>query len=227
MTRKEAKILGLKRYENGKPCKYGHIFARCTDSGSCLKCRSLYKKNNRAKMNRYQKNYRDINRESYREKDRTYKREYYKKNPEKYIHWKLKYSEKRKIRAKEYYSKPHIRQRIRKYVKNKRKEDPNFAIAHRMRNRINQSIKFKKSGRKWEDIVGYSINDLITHLEKQFQKGMTWGNRNKWHIDHIIPVCNFDLTNDEGIRTCWALSNLRPLWAEENQEKSYNVRHLL
>gem|GEM_PF-4500409 len=37
-------------------------------------------------------------------------------------------------------------------------------------------------------ILGCSFDEFKSHIEKQFLEGMSWGNRDKWHIDHILPV---------------------------------------
>lgn len=56
---------------------------------------------------------------------------------------------------------------------------------------------------------------------------MTWGNYGlSWHIDHIRPVTGFNLSTLEGIRECFALSNLRPLEKMLNHQKG-NRRHEL
>ena len=48
---------------------------------------------------------------------------------------------------------------------------------------------------------------------------MSWNNYGKWHVDHIIPLSNFDLTKSaEQFKACH-YSNLQPLWAEDNIEK--------
>ena len=82
-----------------------------------------------------------------------------------------------------------------------------------------------KKERGWESLVGYTIKDLIKHLQKQFTGGMTWNNYGKWHIDHIIPVSAFNFTSTDGFdfKRCWALSNLQPLWAKENMSKHTDI----
>jgi hypothetical protein len=109
--------------------------------------------------------------------------------------------------------------------------DPAFAKRYTLKINmacsINQSLKGNKNGRSWEKIVGYTLDKLIKHLEKQFLPGMTWKNRGRggWHIDHIIPVSafNFETVEDIDFRKCWALNNLRPLWEVENLRKADRV----
>jgi len=94
-----------------------------------------------------------------------------------------------------------------------------------MSSRIWQSLAKGKNGSKWEIFVGYTVDDLKRHLEKQFQPSMTWDNYGKWHIDHIIPISAFSFTRPEDIdfKQCWALENLQPLWAKENLRKSNKI----
>lgn len=49
---------------------------------------------------------------------------------------------------------------------------------------------------------------------------MTWNNHGEWHIDHKKPVTAFDTNAD--IKEVCALSNLQPLWAEDNLRKKNN-----
>jgi len=94
---------------------------------------------------------------------------------------------------------------------------------------IRSSINRGGKSRKIENMLGYTINELIDHLEKQFTKGMTWDKfkNGEIHIDHIIPKAAFELTDDNEWRTCWGLPNLRPLWAKDNIAKSAKVMTLL
>jgi hypothetical protein len=38
LTRKQAKLLGLKKYFTGKPCKNNHVSERYVDGGNCVEC---------------------------------------------------------------------------------------------------------------------------------------------------------------------------------------------
>jgi len=104
----------------------------------------------------------------------------------------------------------------------KMKTDPMFKLHKSFSHRLRESLKSKKAGKHWEDIVGYSIYELKKHLEKQFEPGMTWKNHGKWHIDHIVPVKahNFSKPEDIDFKKCWALKNLQPMWSGDNLKKN-------
>lgn len=101
--------------------------------------------------------------------------------------------------------------------------DPKTRISRGISQYICLSLKNGKQGYHWEDAVGYSLDDLMTHLESQFTKGMTWENHGKrgWHIDHIRPVAdfNFESPDDPEFKECWSLWNLQPMWAKDNLSK--------
>lgn len=86
---------------------------------------------------------------------------------------------------------------------------------------IRKSLYGNKSGRHWESLVEYTLDQLTAHLEAQFLPGMAWKNYGKWHIDHRIPISafNFEAPEDIDFKQCWALRNLRPLWAVDNIRK--------
>lgn len=86
---------------------------------------------------------------------------------------------------------------------------------------VRQALVNGKLGRGWVDIVGYSIDELMAHLETKFLPGMSWDNYGAWHIDHIIPQAAFNYSDASHIdfARCWALKNLQPLWAKDNASK--------
>jgi hypothetical protein len=93
-------------------------------------------------------------------------------------------------------------------------------------NNIRVSLHGLKDNNHWEDLVGYTLKDLMKHLECKFKLGMTWENYGKWHIDHIIPksVFQFNSPDDIDFKRCWALKNLQPLWHWENESKGAKVK---
>lgn len=113
--------------------------------------------------------------------------------------------------------------------KAKRRRKPTYRVHHNIGSQMRNALRGRKRGR-WESIVGYTVADLVAHLERQFVKGMTWDNYGVvWQIDHITPQAAFDLEGADmvTVRACWALPNLRPLWAKENASKRDRITHLL
>lgn len=74
-------------------------------------------------------------------------------------------------------------------------------------------------GKDLKTPLGYNKSDLMHHIESKFEKGMSWDNYGRWHIDHIVSIKSYI---DSGVtcpKTINALSNLQPLWAGENIRK--------
>lgn len=97
-------------------------------------------------------------------------------------------------------------------------------IMRKINHNISKSVSDKLRGSNksgWRDELGWTIQELKAHLEKQFRFGMSWKNYGEWQIDHIKPRSLFSFTThaDPEFKECWALSNLQPLWATENATK--------
>jgi hypothetical protein len=114
-----------------------------------------------------------------------------------------------------------------KKIYEKQKENSDFRLNNCVRATIWRSLKRgAKKNQHWEDLVGYTLEKLRRHLEKQFTSEMSWENHGShWHIDHIIPVkaFNFETPSDSDFKKCWALKNLRPLGALANISKGAKI----
>lgn len=113
------------------------------------------------------------------------------------------------------------RERQMKYM-----EDPVKRLSSRMSSSIRIRLKAKgllKGGRHWEDLVGYTVDELKVRLEGLWEKGMSWENYGEWHVDHVIPVAahGFKGVKDVGFRKCWGLENLAPRWATTETARRY------
>jgi hypothetical protein len=101
-------------------------------------------------------------------------------------------------------------------------QSPVNRLRESLRSRFRKKVKSGSVGR-YVDFIGCTIGQLKSHLESQFKEGMNWGNYGRWHIDHIIPVCAFDLTDHKAVSRCFHYTNLQPLWAVDNLLKGANL----
>ena len=114
---------------------------------------------------------------------------------------------------------PEYHETANAYCKKRRKEDPQFAMRCRLRNRVHDWLKGHKSAPTAE-LVGCTEKECNEWLESQFLPGMTWENRHLWHIDHMKPLESFDALDPEEQRKACHYTNLQPLWGPENMRKS-------
>lgn len=68
--------------------------------------------------------------------------------------------------------------------------------------------------------IGCNIQYLREWFEFNFTSEMNWNNYGYyWSIDHIIPVCKFDLTIEDEKLKCWNWTNLMPVTVKYNSSK--------
>ena len=161
--------------------------------------------------------------------------------------WKIKNRPEVNRRAREYYAdyykekkalyriknKQKIDDRMKKWRENNREylneywkqrlKNPKHHLDKNVKNAVRQCLKGKKAGRTWESLVGYTLQDLFQHLEKQFDDKMSWQNYGSyWHIDHIVPQSWFpyQTAEEQAFKDCWGMANLQPLEAKKNISKN-------
>lgn len=192
----------------------------------CKPCQSKYakewRKNNKKELKLKKQLYYQENKEKISIKNKKYnadpKNKRKRKQRDKDNHLKISQWSK-KYRSK---NREKINAAKRKYQSKQRKK-PRYRLDHNFSKQILDAIKGLKNGQKWENIVGYSLEDLISHIEKQFDENMSWENYGSyWQIDHIIPKCMFKYksTDDEEFQLCWCLNNLQPLEKTRNNFKN-------
>ena len=136
--------------------------------------------------------------------------------------------------ARERACKDHVKAKAREYYKRTRNENKKLrssissAITKGLRR--NGGAKEHKSCLRY---LGYSIADLKKHLQGLWEPWMNWSNYGayiadtwndndsetwKWNIDHIKRHREFKYKSmeEDKFKECWALLNLRPLSAKEN-----------
>jgi membrane-associated HD superfamily phosphohydrolase len=139
--------------------------------------------------------------------------------------WYKQNKEHRKQYLKEYREKniDKIREVKRNYERTRKSKYPLYKLINNFRTAIYQVLKennIQKNGHYF-DILQYTPDELIFHLENQFKDGMTWDNYGEWHVDHIKAIASYNIQEigDSEFMECWSLENLQPLWGEENIRK--------
>lgn len=155
----------------------------------------------------------------WREKNKEYMSKKYKNWSEKNKEHRKKYMDEYRIKNIERH-----RENKRNYERTRKANDPIYKLISNFRTAIYQVLKennVEKNGHYF-DILKYTPEELISHLERQFKDGMTWDNYGEWHVDHSKPISVFNIKEigDSEFMKCWSLSNLQPLWGEENIKKS-------
>lgn len=174
----------------------------------CKLCRSTYEKE-------WYKN----NKKRHRKNTRRWA----KNNPEKIYRaqkrFKIEHPERvRFFQQRYFYSN---KESLYKYRNDRYKNNPNVKIANVLRSRLNSSLKNFNTTNNHIKYLGCSIDNLKIYLENMFLPGMLWDNwtRTGWHIDHIIPLCKFDLIDEDQLKQACHYTNLQPLWAKDNFKK--------
>lgn len=154
---------------------------------------------------------------------------YYSKNKEKINERIREWSKNNRNNLREYHkvwreeNREAVNYKSNKWNKDRKSSDISYKVKTNIRTAFYSCLKERNINKfdRTFNILGYTLMDLMLHLEGQFTDGMSWDNYGQWHIDHIKPMTSFDFnsTNDENFRLCWSLENLQPLWAKDNLSK--------
>lgn len=179
--------------------------------------RREYRKNNLEKVREQDRNYYNKNKNT--KKKLENRKKLYQKNREKNLERARKYREKNRNTILE-------KKRIywQKVYKFKYKNNPEYKIRRNIRKRLHEFIQ-GKIHTKTEEIVGMPLSEFKIYIASLFEPWMSWDNYGfyTWHIDHIIPLSSFDLTDPEQIKKANHYTNLRPLSAKENISKHNKI----
>jgi len=179
-----------------------------------------YRESHKEHLRKLQKKY--LQKPKYKKYQKEYQKEYYQKNKTKLRKYSREYlknyqGENQKEYQDEYYqkNKQKISKRQKKYIKNKYKKDKNFNIIVRLRSSIRYALKYYTKTGKILSSRKYGIDyqAIIEHL-KPFPENMS-----DFHIDHIKPLCLFNLEDPEEIKKAFDPENHQWLTIQENQSK--------
>jgi hypothetical protein len=139
------------------------------------------------------------------------------------------YATKNAVALKEYmgaYRKQH-KDRINQRFYDRLKTEPCIKLRHAIRTRLNRVLRRQGLSDTKQALFGCTFDELVAHIEQQFAPGMTWDNHgvSGWHIDHIMPLSKFDLSDPQELARAQHYTNLRPMWAADNIRKRDRLQY--
>ena len=241
ISRADAIALGFVTYFTGKPCKNDHISERYVKNGCCIACAGLklqnWRKNNSEKRKKqsdkdreqnktkaklWNKVWQAANRDNYLEQQKLAAKERRLANPEKAKQQDKIYRENNHEKVLQHNKnwKNNNKEHIRAYDREQLKTNLDKRLRTILRARLNSAVRDNyKAGSAVRDL-GCSIAFFKEYIAKQFKDGMTWENWGKvWHIDHIEPLCSFDLEDREQFLKMCHYTNMQPLLIKDNLAK--------
>jgi len=117
-----------------------------------------------------------------------------------------------------YAAKPETKARKLERQRERYASDEQFVIARRLRYRLWAAMRAYGSGKDLPaSDLGIDYAAIIEHI------GPCPGPRRKWHVDHVRPLCSFDLTDPAQVRKAFAPENHQWLPAGENIRKGGRI----
>lgn len=116
---------------------------------------------------------------------------------------------------------------LEQWKKNAKKARKNYNAKHpeiHARRQLNKKVreKLKKPTSVYSPTISCSSLFLREWIEKQFASDMNWSNHGTvWNIDHIVPLCAFDLFQQQERLYCNHYLNLRPIYVKLNEKKGF------
>ena len=181
----------------------------------CKDCRKEYRLNNVAHIKDKNKKQYEENKITLVQRNKIYREQH----SDEINQQRKEYRNREEVKA-------HIKQKQKDYlpirkqsIKEQRKTDINFKMSEILRSKIHKLLHNRKTS--YIKYIGCDLEWLKQWLEFRFDDNMNWDNfGDYWQIDHILPINGFNLTDEKDINICFHWTNLQPLTAYENRQKS-------
>ena len=191
-----------KKCSNCGIVKMKTIFFRNTNQkyrSECIQCRSIQ-----------QKDWRDKN----LEKMKNNKKQYYENNSEKIRSLQKKYYDENRDVI--------IKNKINN-EKNRLHTDVEYRLIKHTRQRIHHALNGKSKSSSTKEILGIVIDLYRKWLIFHFTPEMNWSNI---EIDHVKPICMFDMSDKEQLKEAFNWKNTQPLLKHDHQKKGIKFNFL-
>ena len=105
---------------------------------------------------------------------------------------------------------------MKEYIENRIKTDVNFRLIRNTRRRVHHALKGKTKSSSTRDILGMDIDLYRKWIEFQMTPEMNWTNI---ELDHVKPICMFDVCNDEQLKEALSWKNTQPFFKHDHHQK--------
>lgn len=190
-------------------------------SGFCTQCfMEKWRKKNFKQLREYRKNYYQENKERCSELNRKSQKKYEREQPERFKRYHENYYRRNREKIKAYHkgyyegNKEEVSKRHLEYSNRRYREDEGFRIRKQLGSALSMVIRvYIKTGKIRNPLKKYNLDweGIIKQLSPIPK------DREKYHVDHIMELHRFDLTNIEQIQLAFAPENHRWVLAGENQ----------
>ncbi len=117
------------------------------------------------------------------------------------------------------------RSKINEYTKNRRRNDPQYAMKESLRGRLRDILQLKKLNKEESTVcwLGCDLDFFKKWIASKFESWMTWDNRGKfngkcdygWDLDHIKPLSSAQ--SIEEVKKLSHYTNIQPLCSYVNR----------
>jgi len=183
----------------------------------CKDCRKLESIKNREETAKRNKLYYENNKKVISDKSKEYRN----------THKEEIFEQRKQYRSR---NKEHIQQKAKDYsetrnknTRERRKVDIEFRIKEACKSKFHRAMK--RGNNNFNNIISCTTGFLKKWIEFNFDDKMNWENYgDTWHIDHVYPINQFNMSNELEKRICFNWKNLRPLNGKENISKSDDIK---
>jgi hypothetical protein len=102
------------------------------------------------------------------------------------------------------------------------RDDPQEKLKRVIRSRIYSCLRNTKTKHTYE-YLGCKSSEYLKWILNNTSEFTLENHGQLWHIDHVVPLSHFDLTNNEDILVAFNWRNTMPLLAKENLSKNNKI----
>ena len=112
---------------------------------------------------------------------------------------------------------------MNEYIKNRIKTDFDFRLIRNTRRRIHHALNGKSKSSSTRGILGIDIETYKKWIKFQMTPEMNWNNN---EIDHVKPICMFDVSKEEELNEAFCWKNTQPLLKHDHQKEGIKFNFL-